>query len=183
MIAISYFGENVPVKTWVAHGIECAIYVNPSGAGFNGYCRLPDNSPDRIIAEAADAADDRSGPFGVFLEHAKLGYLALDDLEVHYGVNYGPDDEGWIGFDTNHHMDDWSDEELKRYLLPNYPEAWARLNEVWRLIGNDFMPPGRVAKKHGMPAIDWTMERLAAEVEHLAEQVKARLEAKNDLDR
>lgn len=67
-------------------GIEWALLEAPFYGAVNGYARLPEGHPWRELD------------------------LMFDDCEVvdvHGGVTYGPDEQGWIGFDTLHAWDIW----------------------------------------------------------------------------
>ena len=107
-------------------GIECCIRVSPMG-GLNGYVRLPkqltgNRQPSR--------------------EHGWIGEEELaESFDVHGGITYGPDEDGWIGFDTGHAGDIWPAEFIREHLpreeMPFYdfyeferqhPSAWTN---VW----------------------------------------------------
>lgn len=64
---------------WWAHGLECGIAVNPLGT-LNGYVRIPKDHPFRFSQQQAFY------PF----------------VQVHGGITWGPDDDGWVGWDTLH---------------------------------------------------------------------------------
>lgn len=167
------------IKLWLAHDIRCAIYWG--GMSFNGYCQLPMSHPDRIIAEAyndfehndPDRRDRRSW---TLRPESNVGYDILQDIEIHGGLTYGPDDEGWLGFDTGHAGDDWSDEEIRRWLEPANREAFLSFREIQLLIGPDMYPPGRAVRSRPRAPydIDWTMDRLEQETDHLAAQIDQR---------
>lgn len=63
------------VLRWSAYGMDCAIVPGPS-ANLNGYVRLDENHPDRNR------------------------YCTEIPVRVHGGLTYGPDEGGWVGFDT-----------------------------------------------------------------------------------
>lgn len=174
------------IKVWRSHGLDCAITISGMMFGFNGYVRLPANSPDRRIAEAhtiMEAERRREDPELRSIwgdREVNDGYDALDDIEIHGGLTYGPDDEGWVGFDTGHAWDDWSDEILEAYIRPRSEQAWQHFLHLQAVVGKDMWPSGRLSRTHGLHDawnIDWTMERLETEVESLAVQIYARLKA------
>lgn len=82
------------------------------------------------------------------------GCLDVDTLRVHGGITYGHDSDGWIGFDTSHAGDVWDDAS---WMPPETREAIE--------IGRRYRPFGG--------EIHWTLNRLVAETEHLADQILA----------
>lgn len=85
-----------------------------------------------------------------------------DGLDVHGGITFGPHVTGWIGFDTGHAGDEWEPGELRALheagLVDEQQwQAWQR----W---------PTLPAQPWGLV---WTLDRLAVEVERLAEQAAA----------
>lgn len=128
------------VERWVAHGLDCAIA--PGYASLNGYVRLPPGHVGLVLAEAVAAT--RSG---------LPGYDVLDDVVVHGGLTYGPDDCGWVGFDTAHAWDWWAPDDLTGLIDD---KALALAMDMRTLAGDH-------------PR--WTRERLRAEVERLAAQL------------
>lgn len=83
-MTISTLSRQPEIETGVHEGIEYEILQGPFCV--NGYIRLPENHPWRNI---------------------DLGYANEETIEVHGGITYGMDKEGWIGFDT-HHADDYT---------------------------------------------------------------------------
>jgi hypothetical protein len=76
--------EEAITRRWEAHGLECTI--RDSGMGFfNGYVRLP---ADHVAHDATYDQINRS-------------------IRAHGGLTYGPDADGWVGFDTGHAGDYW----------------------------------------------------------------------------
>jgi hypothetical protein len=126
------------IRTWVHEGIECAMARSPMN-GVNGYVRIPKG-----------------------VELPRDEEYGLIDLDVHGGVQYGPDQDGWIGFDTGHAFDVWLD--------PEVPED--HLHRTLREIGVDDPRTNMEVMGDGFTQI-WTLERLEAEVNHLAIQVYA----------
>jgi hypothetical protein len=74
-----------PLRAWIAHGFRCVLLRAPLYGAVNGYVQVP-----RITDEQAE------------------------QVSAHGGVTYGPDVDGWIGFDTLHAGDVW----------PNAPHHW-----------------------------------------------------------
>lgn len=176
-----------PIKLWVFFDtLRCAIYPAGLAQGFNGYVQLPEDSVDRLLAEVYDNFEqerqndpdyrDRFGPRR--RPWSALGYQILSDLQVHGSLTYGPDEQGWVGFDTGHAGDDWSDAELERHLnTAENHQVWLQLQRMWEMVGRDSWPPGRVSRS-GPPLRwdrDWTIELLIEETEALAAQVYERL--------
>lgn len=82
----AHFGYEAPdaveVETFEHVGVECIIKFVPLLNGhWCGYARLPD--PDLVTVP-----DD--------------GYALEPEIEVWGGVTYGPDSNGWVGFDDGH---------------------------------------------------------------------------------
>jgi hypothetical protein len=137
MSHIDYCRDNgLLVRTWTHEGIECAMARSPM-IGVNGYVRVP---PDVKIPRDEE-----------------YGYITLD---APGGVNWGPDKEGWIGFDTGHAWDLWMD--------PDVPED--RYTRTMRQAGID-NPNTRMDLMIDDWMQIWTLEKLEAAVNHLAEQV------------
>lgn len=85
------------LETWVCEGLVCAVGRNPLST-LNGYVQLPDEHPLRFRSDLKDI------------------------VSVHGGITWGPDDDGWVGWDTLHHCDEipgvqtghhWSLEDVK----------------------------------------------------------------------
>lgn len=118
-------------RSGITNGIEWKVLLSPLGSSANAYAHLPEGHPWR-----------------------DKGY---DDIpvEVHGGLTYGNND-GWIGFDTAHAWDIWSDEALAEIGGENrYRMSFGR--DDWD--------------------IDWTLARVVAEAESLAAQVAAAVSA------
>jgi hypothetical protein len=122
---------------WTHAGLRCAIVASPMG-GWNGYVQLPPAHPWRARA-----------------------WLDLPD-----DLSWGPDSDGWIGFDTGHAGDAWHPDDDHPPYQPSWwpwpePEAdmaWA-VTELRR----------QLAASLGRPL--WTLPRLRAAVDALAEQL------------
>jgi hypothetical protein len=170
---IPEFEGRAPLKLWRHGGIDCAIYMGHFSPC--GYVRLPDDSPLRPIAAAADVvlrAEQGDGPFGNFIDRmpeGHLGYEGLDDLlTAHGGLNWGPVASGWVGFDTGHVFDIWDLDEIRSFM--------DREDEVFRqafeLLVSRGVHPSQVIAGHLLGyEIHWTLEKLVRVVEDLAEQV------------
>ena len=85
------------------------------------------------------------------------GCLEVDALSVHGGITAGPDRDGWIGFDTLHAGDVWDDSS---WMPPSMGESTS--------IDRRCRPPGGFGGE-----IHWTLNRLVAETEQLADQIAA----------
>lgn len=115
-------------ETWEAHGLRCMIRPSPMGT-LNGYVQLPHG-------------------------HVAFPKPYLDiEVEVHGGLTYGADGDGWVGFDTLHLGDVWDEADL-----PDDTD----LARYRGLVAGENDPRFRT---------EWTLPRLRAEVESLAEQL------------
>ncbi len=120
--------KDYAVEQWEAHGLQCMI-VRARGKFMNGYVQLPES-------------------------HTALGKDYDDiDIDVHGGLTYGPDEDGWLGFDTGHTGDEWSEEELEG------------TTGEWDSLG---LPSFHIPSSYG---VRWSRAKLHAEVESLAEQL------------
>lgn len=119
----------IVIREWEAHGVKCRI-----GGGLVpcGY----------VLAGPAAAGWQNE--------------LGDCDLEAHGGITYGPDKEGWVGFDAGHAGDLWQPAEWM-------PERMRQGVELACRFEGD--PWGR----------RWTLDSLIAETERLAAQVAQRL--------
>lgn len=77
-------------------------------------------------------------------------------------LTYGPDDDGWIGFDTAHYCDYWAADDLIGHLEPEGMTAAASFARI-----NSTADAGAIGARR------WTRARLHEEVETLAAQVAA----------
>ena len=130
--------KSKPERLWSAHGLECAMVRNPLG-GCNGYVRLPKTRPG--------------------------SWYTYDDIpvEAHGGLTYGPDEDGWVGFDTLHLGDVWVGE----IVTPESRAADPRLEEsAIEILRGD---------RYKNYAVEWTEAGVAAECERLAERIQVLL--------
>lgn len=150
----------VLIREWVHAGRPCVIYWG--GFSFNGYVLLPEGSPLHPVADAHDivARAQRESS----LPDNSIGYDGLVEMiaDVHGSLTYGPDAQGWVGFDTGHGGDDWADEIIDAELTA--------AGALRRFAGGTWLP-GRIADKYGLPARHWTIDELVEETNALAEQL------------
>lgn len=66
-------GASPPLRVWECSGLLCTVAMNLTLGLFVGYVRVPG-----------------------------IGGEQADQLDVHGGVTYGPDDQHWIGWDAGH---------------------------------------------------------------------------------
>lgn len=155
------------IKLWVAYDLRCAIYWGL--AQFNGYVQLPVGHVDRELAEAYDAFVPATDSFG-YTRKTSMGYGSLGHLgdEIAIPLTYGPDLEGWIGFDTGHGFDVWTDEEIDRWLPTADPVSDMDYRARLELMGEDIVHPGRMTQRYGLDVHVWTMDELEERVKMLA---------------
>jgi hypothetical protein len=146
------------VERWRHAGLDCCIRVGSHS--LDGYVRLPDGHPDRRFAEAADAVDEAMDPDPIPFPFA-MGHRHIP-VDIHGGLSDGPDQEGWVGFDTAHGLDYWADEDLEPHL-----------RQAERILAHTI---GQRLQRDGL-GTRWTLERLRAEVNRLAEELAARAQA------
>jgi hypothetical protein len=111
----------------VEDGIQWKILPHPRMSHMNGYVRLPEGHPFEV-----------------------LDYDDID-VSVHGGLTFSED--GWIGFDTAHAGDIWTDDELISHGMENtmpYPYS----------LFPDMEPK------------QWTLQLIVEETKNLAHQVK-----------
>ncbi|MGD6750402.1 hypothetical protein [Streptomyces sp. BH105] len=118
--------HRAPIKEWTAHGIPCRI--TPGFKSLNGYVQLPE-------------------------ELRTLNPIPRDIHVPRHGLNYGPDEAGWIGFDTLHAWDHWAIDAVATYLTEGEVAVMRWEEENFRSHED---------------RIEWTLERLIAETEDLA---------------
>lgn len=128
------FIELGAIEQWDTEGVPCAI--RPGFASLNGYVRLPERLRDwwKDSDEAAVV------------------------LDAHMSLTYGPDEDGWIGFDTAHYCDYWAADDLIGLVDDEgmmCAASFARINH------------------QALGARRWTRDMLHAETETLAAQVAA----------
>lgn len=118
-------------ETFEHEGLTCGMAYH-LGA-YNGYVKLLEDHPYR---------------------HADY-----DDIPVHChgGLTYGPDDDGWVGFDTLHAGDVWGEDEISADELT----AEQLRDKSWVSMFSS----GEDADVH------WTKDKLRSEIKQLAEQL------------
>lgn len=117
-----------PLRQGVESGIHWKILFGPNQSFVNGYVQVPDNHPF----------------YGLDYEDI--------DVNIHGGLTYA--EEGWIGFDTAHAFDIWTDEELSKYGGINTHEPFIEDKNPHVVI--------------------WTFDALEEETKKLARQVDAK---------
>jgi hypothetical protein len=92
---IPEFSDRQPIRLWRHQDIDCAIYMGTRAPC--GYVRLPESSPLRPIAEAADVVhrtEQHDEAFQDWIDAhppGAFGYQGLDEvLDVHGGLTFGP---------------------------------------------------------------------------------------------
>jgi len=128
------FIELGALEDWTTEGVRCVI--RPGYASLNGYVRLPEKLRDWW---------------------ANYGE-ANEVMSAHFGLTYGPDEDGWIGYDTAHYCDYWATDDL----IGRIPDEALHLANTFSRI-NAQMPGAR----------RWTLSMLRGETEVLAAQVAA----------
>ena len=120
------------LKQWKHKGVNCAIARSPFGS-VNGY-----------------------------VQDSRFGTADYDDIEldVHGGLTFGPDEDGWIGFDTMHCGDVWPLE----YLEEHYPYTAGR-----KVFSDMCSVERKFPSKH---QTHWTEEKVIEEVNRVAEQMR-----------
>lgn len=122
----------------------------------NGYVRLPVTHPDLLEAEAVELDGFFFAEVIGETSHVR-GYDYIT-VPVHGGWTYGPDLQGWIGFDTGHYGDFWPMEFRQQVLKPNADE----LLEIWVSL-----PPEEKLR-------EWTVEAIMDETSRAASKLAAR---------
>jgi hypothetical protein len=136
-------------EAWEHHGVRCAIIASPMG-GWNGYVQLPWGHPWRGRAW----------------------------LEVPLpGISWGPDDHGWVGFDTGHAGECWApDDDSPPYVPgwatpPGVPDADAHAEALE--AGVALLRTIRATLAASLPGgRTWTLPMLRARVEEWADLVR-----------
>lgn len=152
-----------PRREWVHAGLDVATYANRFYGNINGYVRLPLSHPDLMAAEWAQLTADRQPflmPDGRLMVSQILGYDHID-VPVHGGWTYGPDIEGWIGFDTHHDGDRWPQSMCREFVQPQ----WREHLEFALALDERYPTPTLIL---------WSEERLEAEVERVAHDLFVR---------
>lgn len=114
--------EVTTVDEWEENGNKCKLKKHPLGH-YMGYVQVA--NPDTLAME--------------------WGY---PKVSVHGGITYGPDDEGWIGFDTAHAWDVSVDEN---------GEEFGRIDQIY-------------TEENEMTTV-WTPDKVRNEIIKLARKV------------
>lgn len=117
-----------PVRVGITDGVEWKIVLTPRGTHLNGYVLIPYGNPLR-----------------------GLDYTEIEGIEIHGGLTFSEDD--WLGFDTAHYGDRWSDEELEKVGGSNSTSG-----AIWEAVA-------------GADTTLWTLDKLEEETKYLARQV------------
>lgn len=110
----------------------CTVVTHTTRAGvraLNGYVRLPEGHPWRDCRTTAEA-------------HERLVDLASDRSRLLVGgaaeVTYGPDDGGWVGFDTLRTFDHWEGDKERCPLPVHWTEELVEAQvRLWAEIVNE----------------------------------------------
>lgn len=141
-----------PREVWLHAGVVCAIAWG--FAGYNGYVQLPPRHPWRMRDYDEIPVEVHGGlTFGHHrsIENREFGLRREGRTAADTG--------GWVGFDTMHAWDHWPDDEL-----PMPAQRINRETVMYRQLMREMHTGDRFT-------VTWTLERLRAEVEHLAEQI------------
>jgi hypothetical protein len=131
-------------EAWEHAGLRCAIVASPMG-GWNGYVQLPPGSRWR-----------------------RTGWLEVPDLGV--SLTWGPDPDGWVGFDTGHATDAWAPDDDSPPYLPSWAAAAGFTLPPPAVLAEVAVLRRRLAASLPGHTI-WTLPRLRAAAEQLAERL------------
>lgn len=101
------------IADWTHRGIRCAIY-NIRERHYCGYVQMP----EELVGEIRTVST-----------YDEIVGVIEADLNVNGGITYGPDDDGWVGFDTAHSWDRCVDKNGN--LLPNAMGAIGEADRTW----------------------------------------------------
>lgn len=169
-LASPFPGKRQPLRRGVVDGIQWAIVAYPSDymPMVNGYAQIPAEGHPWSNLEATDDIDNQiHAPGGLTWGPSRPWAWTAQDIEMiasqlgrneprpppfsHPGKTMA-DVGGWIGFDTGHAGDHWSDEAL----------AEAGLD-----------PPTQRLPALPGPGHDWTVDAVAEAAQLLAHQIAA----------
>lgn len=142
-----------PHEYWVSAGLNCCTYATWYG-GLNGYVQLPAGHPDLFFMQTMQEVFDHPSAY----DYASV--------PVHGGWTYGPDVQGWIGFDTLHGSDYW-DIDTRRRLVPE-----SAREELEFLLEFEERCPRVLLMGQGSYYL-WTEELVRAETTRAAEGLAA----------
>lgn len=157
----------LPYRLWQHADLDCAAYPSFFGS-LNGYVRLPDEHPQLLDAISEELnAEPHQGAISPDRYDYPGGYDFIETVVAPGGWTYGPDEEGWIGFDTTHAGDIWDPvvamDMLRRFSLMPGERTYAYIDLISRSF--PFVPYGDPYEKR------WTPGLVVAEVNGIAEQL------------
>lgn len=164
-----WWRDDPPLQAWTCEGILCAI---AKGFSFiNGYVQIPKDHPWYGLPYAEIDVDVHGGlTFGPETYRPEITFEQSEDNPLgpvtipHRDGRDVAQIFGWIGFDTGHGGDWWTDEELEKagVDLDGEEEHYRRsIRELYE------KPSIAAYERHH----DWTLDELVNEVNHLARQV------------
>ena len=173
---LHFEGQMLPYRLWQHAGLDLASYPNPWGC-LNGYVRLPEDHPQLSYAMTGELNSPvresfRPNAEGRYERH-EPGYHFIEPVQAPGGWTYGPDEEGWIGFDTAHAGDVW-DPVVARDMLRRFSLMEAQRTENYVGLIDEYFP--FVPSGYGWDRY-WTPGRLVAELERIAEEFAAQTQA------
>lgn len=146
-----------PLRAWTHRGVLCAVA--HGGMSINGYVCIPPDHPWRALTSYDDLPVSVHGGLTWGPERVSEPITWEDvTLPAHPGKTWD-EVRGWVGFDTGHGGDWWSDEALAEAGVV-LDERMRRSRELIGKLGSAF---GR--------RIDWTLPLLMEETTRLADQV------------
>jgi hypothetical protein len=126
--------EDGALEVWEHRGIRCVMRVSPL-IGLNGYARIP----PEVMPKDTD-----------------------DVVTAHWGISYGPDEDGWVGFDTGHSGDWWAPDDVAGWMDDFHMQIAQRM---WNRAKQ--LPWGR----------RWTREKVREHTEQIADQIAVQIAA------
>lgn len=167
MTPIAAFAPRPALRQWCYRHLECAAYASPLGHAVNGYVLIPADSPLLPLSGAHDIVAKAASWYAP--PATSGGYDAIQQLitDIHGGMTYGADEQGWVGFDTAHAWDHWDQTWLTQELIDADDQlgldTYARMQALWAMIGRPFPNEDEDPwTRH------WTMDLLMDETNHLA---------------
>lgn len=109
--------EMETVREWRHSGLACKLVKNPIGF-YCGYVQVP---PETIKTTRFESRYD------------EMDGVIEADVTAHGGITYGPDADGWVGFDCGHAGDTCLNEDGEEWgSLPSFGDRfiWERSDVV-----------------------------------------------------